>query len=781
MAEKVEPTSAVASIIDEEEHLHARVQARAAQDLLEAPTGRSMSADLDEQLISLRDAISEAKPEDLAPLVEQMTRLAALRGQLDNSKNLPIDSQSPYFAHMTLREADRVRDVLIGKRGFIDRRANIQIVDWRNAPISQIYYRYNEGDDFEEEIAGKMIDGFVEIRRNLSISRAMLKRIGSPQGTFVRTREGQWRFASGELNPTLHGGSGSAARAPRPAPKRVGQTARKGSQLGFDFDAGPRADKHLPEIAALIDREQFDLITRPSSGIVAIQGGAGSGKTTVALHRVAYLAFSNKGKARKFLFVVPSQALVRYVQGVLPALGVHGVPVLTYAKWAKTTRQRLIPRSGGKYNDDTPEAVSRVKKNPRIEQAFLGYIDDQTHAFGQELVRLADRAENPAAIIAEWQSRAREPLVPRLRKLAFWLGRAPLRRETANALEGATKRWLARADDLLTDWGELLTDFSRLREAMPDVSESDVRRTVEWTSLQIEAKPGSSVEAIDGRSVDEESPAGCYDPEDDPLLLRLAQLKRGGLFDSKGNETRYQHVAIDEAQDRSAIELRVLLEATEGKEKRNRSITLAGDMAQRVVFDNGIEDWDQLLEMVGLEGTEVSPLAISYRSTAEVMALARQILGTELDTADPLIARSGRPVEIHEFGNPGEAVGFLADSLRSLMGREPTASVAVLARYPEQADVYYKGLARAEVPRLRRVERDDFEFVPGIDVTEVSQVKGLEFDYVILVDVNAGSFNAGREARHLLHIGATRAAHQLWLVTTDTPSPLLPEDQRAIS
>jgi DNA helicase-2/ATP-dependent DNA helicase PcrA len=102
--------------------------------------------------------------------------------------------------------------------------------------------------------------------------------------------------------------------------------------------------------------------------------------------------------------------------------------------------------------------------------------------------------------------------------------------------------------------------------------------------------------------------------------------------------------------------------------------------------------------------------------------------------------------------------------------------VAVIARHPEQADAIHAALARAEVPALRRVRREDFTFTPGVDVTDVAQVKGLEFDYVLLVDANAASYPDTIEARHLLHIAATRAAHQLWLVVTAEPSPLLPAD-----
>jgi DNA helicase-2/ATP-dependent DNA helicase PcrA len=156
------------------------------------------------------------------------------------------------------------------------------------------------------------------------------------------------------------------------------------------------------------------------------------------------------------------------------------------------------------------------------------------------------------------------------------------------------------------------------------------------------------------------------------------------------------------------------------------------------------------------------------------MLLAREVLGPELAPDEALAARPGEPVELHEFSDIGEAVAFLSDALRNLMAREPTASCCVIARHPEQADAYFSGLARAEIPALRRVKRDEFSFQPGIDVTDVTQVKGLEFDYVVMIEVNAQSYPAVNWARHLLHIGVTRAAHQLWLVSTTEPSPLIP-------
>jgi DNA helicase-2/ATP-dependent DNA helicase PcrA len=796
MSKPVQPGTPGAAVVADEERLHGRVQARVAMGQ-EDVADRVGTDDFDQELIRLRDMIGEAKPEDLPPLVEQMTRLAAIRARLGGSRTLPVDVGSPYFAHMVLREGkdNKPRDVLVGKRGFIDRKHNVQIVDWRNAPVSRIYYRYDEGDDYEEDIAGRRTSGVVEVRRNVSISNGTLRRIGTPQGTFIRDGHGVWHEALGDAAPVLRGGQGKAARVPPPLAPRADR-----GRLGVHHGGHHRADKSLPEIAALIDAEQFDLITQPESGMVVIQGGAGSGKTTVALHRIAYLNFADPARfqPKNILFVVPSPALVKYVAGVLPALGVRGVPVVTYERWARDQRLRLLPGSSGKYNTGTPETVSRVKKHPALLAILERHVAAQAESFAAEIAAAAAAAsEQPdrarAAVLDAWRA-LDLPLAVGLARLGTWLGSrdcklAPGARQAADS---AVKRLRRRAADVVADWAEVMTDpvvlaagFATHADA---VRSAEIRETVAWCGLQAEGAAelhvdpdGAPIDAIDGQALDDAEPGGRFDPEDDPILLRLIQLKRGRLLGAGGAEVMYEHVAIDEAQDRSSIEVKVLIEATRAHQdaagQTQRSITIAGDTAQRLVFDNDFHGWQALLESTG-QAAVIRPLRLSYRSTAEVMHFAREVLGPDLAPEEPLVARSGEPVELHAFGDVGEAVAFLADSLRALVGREPGASVAVIARHPEQADAYHAGLSHAEVPALRRVRSHDFGFTPGVEVTDVTQVKGLEFDYVILVDVNASSYPASVESRHLLHIGATRAAHQLWLVTTAEPSPLLPPGLR---
>lgn len=654
----------------------------------------------DELLKTLRDALSEAKPEDVAPLVEQMHRVAALARQHGRGRQTIVDRSSPYFGHLRLLEEKKERDVLIGKVSHVEPARNLRIVDWRNAPVSRIYYCYDEGDDFQETFGTRPMSGKVLARRAVTIDAGELRRVSSPAGTFLRGAGGDWREVD-QQRAKLQGGQGKALRPKRP---QSGGRARK--RLGVGADGQIREDKHLPEITALIDRPQFELITNPDSGLVVIRGGAGSGKTTVGLHRIAYLGFRNPERYRpdRMLVVVYNRALEAYIGQVLPSLGFSGVRTVTFGRWARSLRRRHVRGLPNVSSSETPPAVIRVKKHPRI----------------------------------------------------------------LDVLDEASRRFDARSTSAIVDaWSEALTDRGLLHRHLVEtgrrpLAPRDVEICVEWSARQ-------------QREIDESTPddrSGWLDEEDDVLLLRLYQLMRGALRSGSNRPLSYEHLMVDEAQDLSPVELALLF----GTTSRRASITLAGDAAQRLDLDSGFESWEALYEDLGLDPLTVSPLNISYRSTAEIMELSRAVLGPLADEkVEYRPSRSGAPVELIRSSHDGEVVAVLGEALRELAAREPLASVAVVTRHPERARVFYQGLQRSEVPRLRLVAEQDFSFRPGVEVTDVTQVKGLEFDYVVLLDVDAASYPATDGARHLLHIGTTRAAHQLWLVTTGTPSPLLPE------
>src|SRR5436190_14745451 len=212
-------------------------------------------------LIELRDALAEAKPEDQGSILEQMHRIEALSRQRGKGETPPVDRKSPYFGHLRLEEAGKRRDVLIGARSFVEPGGGVQIVDWRNAPVSRLFYRYEEGDAYEERLGDRLVEGEILARRTVAIVEAELRRVAAPQGTFSRDlRTGAWREIAARQARLQIARDGSSARvgggpppAAAPAPNAPAAPSATRGRLGLDENGARRPDRHLPAIAALID------------------------------------------------------------------------------------------------------------------------------------------------------------------------------------------------------------------------------------------------------------------------------------------------------------------------------------------------------------------------------------------------------------------------------------------------------------------------------------------------------------------------------------------------
>ena len=674
------------TIVREEEELLARVQAALRE---KSPSRKRDEADLVERLKELRELAAKAADHDLPTLFQEMN---VVRSLLEQPQQAPaVDARSPHFAHLRLCEADGERDFCLGRASFVETSRGVRVVDWRFAPIARLYYRYREGDPFEEQLPGRLAEGTVSVRRVVVVHDGVLTRVVAGGRTVVRGRDGRWSEESAGAG--LGGGAGTAAR---PGSLGVGSGAT---------DRSRQAD-----VSALLDREQYDALSSPGEKPLLVLGSAGSGKTTVALHRLATLAFQEPQTypVPRIQVVVPEPGLARLSSRLLEPLGLGAVSVRTLEAWF---RERVHGAFGSppRLCEESPPLVARLKRHPSLY-----------HALRQRLLRQGTAGPT---------------------------GYGPVRRELA---------------ELYTDRTFLAAVVAGAQGGLPTTC---IEETVRHTMLQLQARPDrEALEAVDGRDLSDGTPeelAGTLDVEDLPIFLFLKAWR------SALGGARLAHLVVDEAEDISLFELFVL-----GKllgDGEGRSVTLAGDDAQQTFAS--FAGWDQALAALGAQGAATCRLQVSYRCPRPIAELARRVLGPLAPDEAVQAGRDGVPVGRFDFPTEAHADLFLADAVRDLVEREPQASVGVIARTPEAAQAFHRVLV--DLPEARLVLDGDFGFQPGIDVTDVGNVKGLEFDYVVVPDASARVYPMDDDSRRALHVALTRASHQLWVVSVGTPSPLL--------
>jgi DNA helicase-2/ATP-dependent DNA helicase PcrA len=681
-------TPAEQRLVAEEEALLAVVQA----SLASRRSGRDDGAELEGRLRELREEALELTAKDLPTVFQEM---GLVRAVMERSRGGAVpDPAAPYFAHLRLREGKEVRDYCLGRATFFEREAGVRVVDWRAAPVAGLFYRYRDGEEYEEPFPGRLARGRVEARRVVVIDRGRLVRITAGTTALVRGAGG-WRRAS-VSGARLGGGAGTAARA---------------GALGVGIGARDRPVD--AEVTALLDREQWEAVSAPPSEPLLVLGSAGSGKTTVALHRLARIAAADPRRypASRIQVVVPEQGLARLATRLLAPLGLEKVAVRTLDDWARGAFASAFGVPPPRLCAEPPALVSRLKRHPALHRE----LSAQPRPHGS-------------------------------------VGLRGLRRDLGDLL--VDRRFVAEvvaaaAGDLPTTAIEEVVRHTRLQLAEP-------------AALALAGIDPERLATIDGLSVDEDTPeslAGTLDAEDLPLLVFLAAL-RGGP-----GGRRLAHLVVDEAEDVSLVELSVLGSQLEGE----RSVTIAGDEAQQTF--SSYAGWPEALRAVGAADAATVRLATTYRCPAPVAALAHDILGPLAPPEAPRAGREGSPVVRFDFPGEAHAQLFLAGAIRELLEREPEASVAVVASSAETARGFH--LLLSDLPEARLALDGAFTFRPGVDVTDVASVKGLEFDYVVIPDASARAYPDEPEARRRLHVAVTRTAHQLWIAATGTPSPLL--------
>jgi DNA helicase IV len=449
-------------------------------------------------------------------------------------------------------------------------------------------------------------------------------------------------------------------------------------------------DLRMRDIVATIQADQYRLIAREPEPPLVIQGGPGTGKTAVGLHRASYLLYTHRTELRRILVVGPNPAFMEYVSHVLPALGEDSVDQRAVAELVEGAE---ISRA------DTLE-VQRLKADTRLAEVVRRAAERASEGEPQELVvRLEGRfvgveADEAAELLEE----ARAEL---------GLSAAARERFRMNVLRRFYEDYGVRLG------GQAFRSFEEVERAL----RRDGRLTRFLDSCWPAPKPDQIVRRLfSSRESLAAAADGILDADEQALLRRA----RSGWSDADlalldearailhGTPTRYGHVIVDEAQDLTPMQLRMVSRRAAG------AFTVLGDIAQ-ATGPVGYARWDELLpHLPGGDGAEVEELRHAYRVPREIMSVALPLLERIAPEVEPPLAyRTGaEPPRVVEAEEP---LGAAFDEAARLAGEE--------------------GLLALIAPASLRGEGETALFdETRIAVLTPREAKGMEFDHVIVVE-----------------------------------------------
>ena len=552
----------------------------------------------------------------------------------------------------------------------------------------------------------------------------------------------------------------------------VGHAAALDDQSAFIASLGSNRTARMRDVLGTIQADQDAIIRAGSSGALVVDGGPGTGKTVVALHRSAYLIYADPRLSHRrggVLFVGPHQPYLDYVSDVLPSLGEDGV---------RTCTLRDLVAEGATATTETDSHVARLKASVEmvhaIDKAVAFYEEPPTKGmtvethWSQVWLSADDWADAFAALPPGTpHNEARDQIWEEL--LAILVDKhdvgddvSPdlLRKSLVQNGEFVTtfnRAWpLIDAADLV---GDLWSVPAYLRMCAPSLSTDEVRALQRsdaqaWTvsdlplldaARQRLGDPNVSRQrrrreaAREAQAAEMSRVVADLVAGDDSEMLVMSMLRVGDLKDALVDDAAmpaaepdvlagpFAHIVVDEAQELTDAEWQMLLLRCP-----SRSFTIVGDRAQ--ARHGFTESWPERLERIGLDRINVATLSINYRTPAEVMAEAEPVIRSVLPDANV-------PTSIRHTGVP--------------VRHGATAELASIV--DEWLDAHADGIACV-------IGAPAFRAAPRVRSLTPELAKGLEFDLVVLVDPSR--FGAGIEGAVDRYVAMTRATRQLVVLTS---------------
>ena len=640
----------------------------------------------------------------------------------------------PYFARLDFSRdgEEKVEKLYIGKVGVMDEDNNNITIDWR-APISSMYYDSNIGRTSYKAPEGTCT-GELLLKRQYDIENRKLK---SFQDVDTVSNDEL-------LKPYL-----SAS-----------------------------ADNRLKNIVSTIQHEQNSIIREPISKNIVIQGVAGSGKTTVALHRIAYLVYNyrDKIKPNQYLVIGPNKFFVNYISGVLPDLDVENVKQLTYEELCSDFSNEDISLidEGKKLIMSISNEKSLQYEKLKVSMEFKEVLDKFLQEMKENIISekgiiIKGYEVIPSNIIKEIYSSIEESNVyndikSKLDRTNLILAKyiddnydeiiAKVKEQYQRNIDKSSKDDSKNELDKLNFIEkEVRTGcktsvkkyFSSLIPNIINVYIKFLANINKYISSElynnIKAKVQRNIVNIKARKVEFE----------DLSALIYLKCKILGVEPYE----KYRQVAIDEAQDFgdfSFYALKCLL--------KNATFSIFGDLAQSIYQYRGIENWKEVVNNTFKDNCEMKYLLKSYRTTTEIMNSANNITNyIKLDVAKPVI-RHGKNVKYIDYNNDDEQINTIKSILKQYKENE-YKTVAVICKNEEEATFINKKLQNDNI-KIKNITDSDTQYNGGICTIASYLAKGLEFDGVIVANASEEEYNSSKDIdMKLLYVSMTRPLHEL--------------------
>ncbi|MCF6411081.1 HelD family protein [Pseudalkalibacillus salsuginis] len=648
-------------------------------------------------------------------------------------KSLRIAKEEPFFGRLDFHAKGKPgpEEVYIGKVGVTEESTNdLMVIDWR-APVASLFYSYSGGEEDIYYIAPEgRVDGDIHLKRNVVIRNQKLQRVVD---AYVK-----------------------------------GSTETRGTDEFLLYRLGDKKDNRLRDIVSTIQAEQNHIIRADKNQPLIIQGVAGSGKTTVALHRLAYLLYHYRDhlSATQMIIFAPNRMFLDYISNVLPELGVGGIQQTTFDEWAQG-----ILEEGITVSDRAGELESIFSKGLGINQhireagrlkgslAYKKVLEDALDQFEKTMVpetdlKLWEGAVLPSSTVKKWNDEQRHfPISVRRKRIMNRL-KTWAQNQVGEMLPHERKERKKTADRQLKAYMKEWPDHN----AFTFYKELYKKTRLQSFALPIQGYlPRGVIDDTRKRMNKKEVTS-----EDLPALIWIHQRLFG--MDKQGT---YQHVVIDEAQDFSPFHINVLsLYVTED------SFTILGDISQGIHSYKGIEKWKEFIGVFGEGKSKYVQMKRSYRSTLEIIEYANRILQNMRHTvglAKPVF-RSGEPVREIQIGRT-DRTGKLISIIEQIQ-KSDANSIALIGRTAKDCKEVHERLTEHGIG-VSLITADQTNYQGGISVIPVYMTKGLEFDAAVVLDADPDHYQLNDSDAKLLYVGCTRALHQLWVLYEDELTPLV--------